>query len=57
MLRRLYISISGQQRQPMELSSLTMSIKCGASDTTSGVASNPVIGYISDKLIDAELEL
>lgn len=51
--QRLYISISGQQRQPMELSSLTMGIKCGASDTTSGVASNPVIGYISDKLIDA----
>lgn len=51
--QKLYISISGQQRQPMDLSSLTMGIKCGASDTTSGVASNPVIGYISDKLIDA----
>lgn len=51
--QKLYISISGQQRQPMDLSALTMGIKCGASDTTSGVASNPVIGYMSDKLIDA----
>ena len=29
-----------------------MAIKCGASDTTSGMASNCVIGYIADKLVD-----
>ena len=29
-----------------------MSIKCGASDTTSGLASNAVIGYVADKLVD-----
>lgn len=27
-------------------------IKCGASDTTSGMASNCVIGYVADKLVD-----
>ena len=29
-----------------------MSIKCGGSDTTSGMASNCVIGYVADKLVD-----
>jgi altronate dehydratase large subunit len=28
-----------------------MGIKCGASDTTSGIASNPAIGYVSDKVV------
>ena len=29
-----------------------MSIKCGASDSTSGMASNCVIGYVADKVVD-----
>lgn len=29
-----------------------MSIKCGGSDTTSGMASNCVIGYVADKSVD-----
>ena len=29
-----------------------MAIKCGASDTTSGMASNCVVGYVADKLVD-----
>lgn len=44
--------ISGLQREPTDISNLIMSIKCGASDTTSGMASNCVIGYIADKLVD-----
>ena len=32
--------ISGLQREPADISNLIMSIKCGASDTTSGMASN-----------------
>ena len=36
----------------MDISNVVMSIKCGASDTTSGVASNCVIGYVADKLVD-----
>ena len=50
--RRLVIQISGQQRCPAPLSKIIMSIKCGASDTTSGMASNCVIGYLADKLVD-----
>jgi len=50
--QRLSMAISGQQRVPIDISRVTMSIKCGASDTTSGMASNCVIGYVADKLVD-----
>lgn len=50
--RDLVISVSGLQRQPVDVSNIVMSIKCGASDTTSGMASNCVIGYVADKLVD-----
>ena len=51
-VRRLVIEISGLQREPAEINEIVMAIKCGASDTTSGMASNCVIGYVADKLVD-----
>lgn len=50
--RRMVIEVSALQRQPVDISNVIMSIKCGASDTTSGMASNCVIGYVADKLVD-----
>jgi len=50
--RRLAIRVSGLQREKTDISNLVMSIKCGASDTTSGIASNCVIGAVSDRLVD-----
>lgn len=50
--QELVMEISGMQRQAVDISRVTMSIKCGASDTTSGTASNCVIGYVADKLVD-----
>ena len=50
--QRLVQQISGLQREPADVSNLIMAIKCGASDTTSGMASNCVIGYVADKLVD-----
>ena len=50
--RRLVIETSGLQRQPVDVSNIVMSIKCGGSDTTSGMASNCVIGYVADKLVE-----
>lgn len=49
---RLVRQVSGLQRETADISELTMAIKCGASDTTSGMASNCVIGYVADKLVD-----
>ena len=50
--RKLAIEISGQQREPASVKDIIMSIKCGASVTTSGLASNCAIGYVADKLVD-----
>lgn len=50
--RDLMIEISGIQRIGADISNVIMAIKCGASDTTSGMASNCVIGYVADKLVD-----
>ncbi|MGN1388293.1 MAG: UxaA family hydrolase [Bulleidia sp.] len=50
--RKLVIEISGMQRTEADMSDIVMAIKCGASDTTSGMASNCVIGYVADHLVD-----
>ena len=50
--QKLVMEISGLQRETVDASEIIMSIKCGASDTTSGLASNAVIGYVADKLVD-----
>ena len=50
--QKLVMEVSGLQRQPADMSNFVMGIKCGGSDTTSGVASNPVIGYVADKVVE-----
>lgn len=50
--QKLAISISGQQRQDVDLASAIIGIKCGASDATSGLASNVVVGYLADKIVE-----
>ena len=39
-------------REPVELSELTVSIKCGESDTTTGLGSCPTVGVVVDRLLD-----
>ncbi len=46
------MEVSSARREPVDISHAVMAIKCGASDTTSGMASNCVIGYVADKLVD-----
>ena len=40
-------------REPVDLKDLTVSIKCGESDTTTGLGSCPTVGDVVDRLIDA----
>ena len=40
------------QRERIELSELTVSIKCGESDTTTGLGSCPTVGAVVDRLVD-----
>jgi altronate dehydratase large subunit len=39
-------------REWCDASSLTLCVKCGGSDYTSGLASNPALGRVTDRLID-----
>lgn len=41
---------TGMQRQPASLRDLTVGLKCGESDTTSGFASNPAVGLVTEEL-------
>ncbi len=41
------------QRESFTVKQLTMSCKCGESDTTSGLASNPTVGRTFERLADA----
>lgn len=45
--------ISRQRRVPVPLSALFLGVKCGRSDPSSGIASNPLIGHVADALVDA----
>ncbi|MCG8484029.1 MAG: UxaA family hydrolase [Clostridia bacterium] len=40
------------KREEVELSNLIVGVKCGGSDTSSGLASNPSVGKAADKIVD-----
>src|SRR5437870_1327187 len=50
--RELAATIGRAERVPCPASSLVLSVKCGGSDYTSGLASNPVVGHVADALVD-----
>jgi altronate dehydratase large subunit len=49
--KRFLAEISQQQRRPLPISHLTIGLKCGGSNTTSGIIGNPVTGQVIDRLI------
>lgn len=49
---KLVQDASEVRREPAEVSDLVMSIKCGESDPTLGLAGNPALGRAVDRLID-----
>jgi (2R)-sulfolactate sulfo-lyase subunit beta len=51
--QRLVQHASELRRERVELGELTISIKCGESDTTTGLASCPTVGVVVDELVDA----
>jgi altronate dehydratase large subunit len=52
LLREIAQEVLALEKSEGDISELILSIECGGSDTTSGLASNPAVGYTSDKLID-----
>ena len=51
--RRMVFEASKIRREPAGLEHLVLAVKCGHSDTTSGIAGNPAVGAMFDLLIDA----
>jgi len=49
--RDLAAAIGGAARTSCPLSSLVLSVKCGGSDYTSGLASNPIVGRVADRVV------
>lgn len=53
-VRRMRDAIrEGAHRAPMTLADLSIGCECGGSDSTSGLAGNPVVGRLFDRLVDA----
>jgi len=50
---RIAREVSKIARREFPLSMLTLGLECGGSDTTSGLASNPSIGIVADKVVAA----
>lgn len=53
MAQEMVRDASLQQREKFPISELVMGMKCGSSDTTSGLVPNPAIGVASDLLVEA----
>ena len=50
--REMAAEAAMQQKELCDISQLLLGIECGGSDATSGIASNPAVGELSDRLID-----
>lgn len=50
--RELAAALARVERVWCPASSLVLSVKCGGSDYTSGLASNPVVGQVADRVVD-----
>ena len=44
-------AIAGTERVPCDITQLVLSLKCGGSDYTSGLAANPALGRVADRLV------
>ncbi len=51
--REMAATLSSARREACDLASLILCVKCGGSDYTSGLASNPAVGRVADRLVDA----
>ncbi len=49
--RVLSAQLLAQKREPVDVSLLKLGLKCGGTDATSGIVSNPALGLSTDRLI------
>ena len=51
--QKLMARLAMQQRVQVPLSEIILGTECGGSDATSGMASNPTVGVVSDMMVEA----
>jgi altronate dehydratase large subunit len=51
--REMVHEASRLRREPVGDEHLCLGVKCGYSDTTSGIAGNPAVGYLYDRIVQA----
>ena len=51
--RKLAAHLEAQRRQPVSLGKIVLATECGGSDATSGLAANPVVGSVADRVVAA----
>ncbi|MDB5084784.1 MAG: carbohydrate hydrolase [Bacilli bacterium] len=49
--RKLKAQLDQVEKEPIPVSELRVAVKCGGSDATSGLASNPALGVAADQLV------
>jgi altronate dehydratase large subunit len=52
MAQQLVSEASSCVAEEMDISNLMLGMECGGSDATSGLAANPVLGFVSDSVVD-----
>lgn len=50
---RLVEEASRQRREEFPLSEFSLGLKCGGTDATSGLAANPALGWVTDRIVAA----
>jgi len=50
--KELSARFAQEKRVPVDISKLTIAVKCGGTDATSGIAANPAVGDMADRFID-----
>ncbi len=50
--RQWAAEFSSMEKVPCDLKTLTVAVKCGGTDATSGIAANPAVGVMSDMIVD-----
>lgn len=50
---RMLRDLSRARREPVPVAQLYLGLECGHSDASSGLAANPLVGAVADRLIDA----
>lgn len=50
---RLVEEASRQPKEAFPLSDLSLGLKCGGTDATSGLAANPALGWVTDRIVEA----